>query len=302
MSEAHGEIDFAHPPTATDPEVLYSILDLQVSSYLPEDTDRGVLLRAYRRAGAFHQGAKRDSGEPYVTHPLHVALILSHLELDLETLAAALLHDTLEDTKATHEGLAAEFGPEIADLVQGVTKLSQVSKSSRDDQSAANIQTTACQHIAMTWSSGNDIKLYVNGVEDQTGPIQATLVGTTIGYDRVLVGKGCKNTAAGTGWNGLIDDVQIYNYALTGAEIAAVMAGGTIPTKSIHYPISSPAEIYQGEEPGSRVVNFKDYAQLMNGLKKSGVEINRKLLADMAVREPAAFASLVTMAKDKIQD
>jgi GTP pyrophosphokinase len=140
MSEAHGAIDFAHPPTSTDPDVLYSILDLQAASYLPEGTDRDPLRRAYQRAAEFHHGVKRDSGEPYVTHPLHVALILSHLELELETLVAALLHDVLEDTGATHEGLAEEFGQEVADLVEGVTKLSQVSKSPRADQSAANIQ------------------------------------------------------------------------------------------------------------------------------------------------------------------
>jgi RelA/SpoT family (p)ppGpp synthetase len=140
MSELHGTIDFAHPPTSTDPDVLYSVLELQAKSYLSEEADVALLERAYRRAAELHRGTMRDSGEPYITHPLHVALILSHLELDVQTLAAALLHDVLEDTKASYEDLIEEFGDEIAGLVEGVTKLSRVSRQSRADQSAANIQ------------------------------------------------------------------------------------------------------------------------------------------------------------------
>ncbi len=140
MTEAHGAVDFAHPPTSSDPDVLFSILELQAASYLSLPAEDDLLLRAYRAAAEYHGGTIRDSGEPYITHPLHVALILSHLELDRETLAAALLHDVLEDTKATYEGLVEEFGPEIAGLVEGVTKLSQVSKTSRENESAANVQ------------------------------------------------------------------------------------------------------------------------------------------------------------------
>ena len=76
--------------------------------------------------------------------------------------------------------------------------------------------------------------------------------------------KGGKGNVAGGGWNGLIDDVQIYNYALSATEIATVKAGGTIPDKPVHYPVPSPAEIHEGEAQGSRVVNFKDYAELMD--------------------------------------
>jgi guanosine-3',5'-bis(diphosphate) 3'-pyrophosphohydrolase len=139
MREAIGVIDFHHPPTSTDPDVLFSIFRVQCASYLPESRF-GLLEQAYARAAELHRGEKRDSGEPYVTHPLHVALILSHLQLDAETLAAALLHDVLEDTPATYESLEREFGSEIADLVNGVTKLTQMSKLSRAGQSAANIQ------------------------------------------------------------------------------------------------------------------------------------------------------------------
>jgi GTP pyrophosphokinase len=140
MNETRPTTDFHHPPTSTDPDTLAQILDRQAASYLPDGTDRSLISRAYSRAAQAHQGIMRDSGEPYVTHPLHVALILSCLQLDLPTLAAALLHDVLEDTQVTYHDLQLEFGSEIADLVEGVTKLSQASKTSRDGQSAANLQ------------------------------------------------------------------------------------------------------------------------------------------------------------------
>ena len=130
----------ANPPPSSDPETMFSALAEQVSTYLPDPADLELLLRAYRRAVEYHSGMVRDSGEPYVTHPLHVALILSYLQLDIETLAAALLHDVLEDTPATYEGLREEFGHDIAELVEGVSKLGKVSQMSRTDQTAANVQ------------------------------------------------------------------------------------------------------------------------------------------------------------------
>ncbi|MBL7153084.1 MAG: LamG domain-containing protein [Phycisphaerae bacterium] len=139
-------------------------------------------------------------------------------------------------------------------------------------ESISGTQTTAWQHLAMTWSSGNDVKLYIDGVEDTTGAVQATRTGTTTGYTQMVVGQGGKfNDASGGGWNGLIDDVQIYNYALSGAEIATVKAGGTIPPKALHYPVPSPAEIYEGEDEGERAINFKDYAVLMANWLREGL-------------------------------
>ncbi|MBN1642958.1 MAG: bifunctional (p)ppGpp synthetase/guanosine-3',5'-bis(diphosphate) 3'-pyrophosphohydrolase [Anaerolineae bacterium] len=129
--------DLMHPPTERDPDALYALLEAQVRSYMPEPADLSLLARAYRRARELHGDALRDSGEPYITHPLHVTLILAYLQLDLETLAAALLHDVLEDTPATHEALIREFGPGIADMVEGVSKLSNLQRS---EQEAANIQ------------------------------------------------------------------------------------------------------------------------------------------------------------------
>jgi len=134
-----------------------------------------------------------------------------------------------------------------------------------EDESSSNVQTTAWQHIAMTWQSGVGLKLYINGVLDIPAEDDAYFTGTTSGYDRVMVGRGCKFNDAGVGgWEGLIDDVQIYNYALSEAEIATVKSGGTIAPKPVYYPMSSPAEIHEGEAQGSRVVNFKDYAELLD--------------------------------------
>lgn len=87
------------------------------------DADGALLCRAYDYAALKHEGQFRRSGEPYITHPLAVALILAELEMDDATLAAGLLHDVIEDCGVTHDELAGEFGDEIADLVDGVTKL-----------------------------------------------------------------------------------------------------------------------------------------------------------------------------------
>jgi GTP pyrophosphokinase len=102
------------------------------------ETDRGLLERAFDVASQAHADQKRASGEPYIQHCLAVAQMLAELRLDTPALAAALLHDTLEDTRVTFEQLEAEFGPEIAALVDGVTKLGQIDQLS--GMSERNIQ------------------------------------------------------------------------------------------------------------------------------------------------------------------
>jgi GTP pyrophosphokinase len=87
------------------------------------DTDTALIRRAYDLAAAAHEGQKRASGEPYVMHTLHVAAILADLHLDAETLAAALLHDVVEDTTVTLDDVRGQFGPAIAALVDGVTRM-----------------------------------------------------------------------------------------------------------------------------------------------------------------------------------
>ena len=82
-----------------------------------------MIEKAYNFAKNFHGDQKRKSGEPYIIHPLCVAIILAELELDKETIAAGLLHDVLEDTIMTMDEMRAEFGDDVAHLVDGVTKL-----------------------------------------------------------------------------------------------------------------------------------------------------------------------------------
>ncbi len=96
--------------------------------------------KAYERAAAAHRGQHRLSGEDYVNHPLEVAAILADLELDAETIAAALLHDTVEDTNLTEEEVKKEFGPEVARLVDGVTKLGRIALRTDQQQQAENIR------------------------------------------------------------------------------------------------------------------------------------------------------------------
>ena len=116
------------PADFTSPEALYEELIKKIKSYHPSD-DLSLVERAYRIAYDAHKEQKRKSGEPYIIHPLCVAIILAELELDKESIIAGILHDVVEDTVMTEEELAAIFGKEVALLVDGVTKLTQLNWS-----------------------------------------------------------------------------------------------------------------------------------------------------------------------------
>ena len=107
------------------PEELYQDLILRVRKYHPSD-DISLIEKAYNVANDAHKGQVRKSGEPYIIHPLCVAIILADLELDKETIVAGLLHDVVEDTIMTDEEIREEFGPDVALLVDGVTKLGRL--------------------------------------------------------------------------------------------------------------------------------------------------------------------------------
>ena len=111
------------------PEQLYNRLIEKVKSYHPSDDVR-MIEKAYQIAYKAHEGQMRKSGEPYIIHPLCVALILSDLELDKESIVGGLLHDVVEDTMMTEEDITREFSSEVALIVSGVTKLGQLSYSS----------------------------------------------------------------------------------------------------------------------------------------------------------------------------
>ena len=111
----------------------------RAAGYLPED-QRALLRRAWAVGAAAHEGQTRKSGEPYITHPVAVAKVLADQKVDVETLVAAVLHDTIEDTPLTREQLASEFGETVAELVDGVTKLDKLSFSSRQEAAAESFR------------------------------------------------------------------------------------------------------------------------------------------------------------------
>ncbi len=113
------------PADFTSPEELYDDLIKEIKKYHPS-TDLSDIEKAYKIAKQAHEGQLRKSGEPYIIHPLCVAIILAELELDKETIVAGLLHDVVEDTVKTSEDVTREFGAEVALLVDGVTKLTQL--------------------------------------------------------------------------------------------------------------------------------------------------------------------------------
>src|SRR2546421_445223 len=112
---------------------------LRIAAHL-DPAGRDLVQRAYERAVVAHTGQRRLSGEDYVQHPLEVASILADLTLDGSTIAAALLHDTVEDTPLTLEEIRRDFGPDVAHLVEGVTKLSRISFRSAQQIHAENIR------------------------------------------------------------------------------------------------------------------------------------------------------------------
>ncbi|ADV26544.1 (p)ppGpp synthetase I, SpoT/RelA [Pseudoxanthomonas suwonensis 11-1] len=124
----------SEPPSSGEPAPDY-VLELErAAAYLPRE-QLPLLRDAWRVGAAAHAGQTRKSGEPYITHPVAVATVLAELGLDAETLVAAILHDTIEDTPLTREELAAQFGEDVAELVDGVTKLDKL--KFRDRQEAA---------------------------------------------------------------------------------------------------------------------------------------------------------------------
>ncbi|MGN8896875.1 RelA/SpoT family protein [Flavonifractor sp. HCP28S3_F3] len=117
----------------------YQALEDKIKSYNPSlDTQR--LFNAFTFADNAHSGQLRKDGSPYITHPLAVAEIVAELELDTDSIIAALLHDCIEDTGVTHEEIAKLFGATVADLVEGVTKLTRVQYTSKEEEQMENLR------------------------------------------------------------------------------------------------------------------------------------------------------------------
>ena len=118
--------------------MIQKLID-KVQSYNPEaDTD--IIREAYYFAEKHHEGQKRNSGEDYIIHPFNVACILAEMNMDVSTIIAGLLHDTIEDTSVTYDDVKEKFGEEVADLVDGVTKLKMLSYQTKQEKQAENIR------------------------------------------------------------------------------------------------------------------------------------------------------------------
>jgi GTP pyrophosphokinase len=128
--------------TGRDPDAIFESLVAAYREHHPAD-DTGPIEAAYEVASGAHEGQIRQTGDAYVTHPLIVAEILANFEQDSDTIIAALLHDVVEDTEVTLKGLEKQFGPGVARLIDGVTKLDRIKFSSRKEQQAATIRKMA---------------------------------------------------------------------------------------------------------------------------------------------------------------
>ena len=154
----------------TSPEELYDELKKEIKKYHPSD-DTSLVDKAYRVAYDAHKGQARKSGEPYIIHPLCVAIILAELELDKETIAAGLLHDVLEDTIMTMDEMRAEFGDDVAHLVDGVTKLKHLhlTDSTKDpkDKNADRLEMQAENLRKMFLAMAKDIRVILIKLADR---------------------------------------------------------------------------------------------------------------------------------------
>ena len=148
------------------PEVLHQRLIEHVKKYHPSD-DTSMIEKAYAVASEAHNGQYRKSGEPYIIHPLNVALILSELELDKETIVAGLLHDVVEDTVMREEDLEREFGHDVALLVDGVTKLEKLPLTPDGDHSDVKLEMQAENLRKMFLAMAKDIRVIMIKLADR---------------------------------------------------------------------------------------------------------------------------------------
>ena len=154
------EVVLERPADNTPPEELYKELIRAIRAYHPSD-DLTMIEKAYQVAKEQHKDQKRKSGEPYIIHPLCVAIILADLQMDKETIAAGLLHDVVEDTGMTLEEITKEFNPDVALLVDGVTKLTQLNlNTDKVEMQAENLRK-------MFVSMAKDIRVIIIKLADR---------------------------------------------------------------------------------------------------------------------------------------
>ncbi len=148
------------------PEQLYNDLISRVRKYHPSD-DISLIEKAYNIARDAHKGQTRKSGEPYIIHPLYVAIILADLELDKETIVGGLLHDVVEDTVMTIDEIKEQFGDDVALLVDGVTKLQLQMNDANLDYSALKLEMQAENLRKMFLAMAKDIRVILIKLADR---------------------------------------------------------------------------------------------------------------------------------------
>ena len=146
--------------TTNNVEELYKKL---VKNY--KESDQKLLDKAFNLASEGHKDQKRHSGEPYITHPLHVAIYLSELSMDIETIVSAILHDLIEDTDITYKQIKKDFGVEVADIVDGVTKIDRINYNSKEEAKAEAIRKMV---VAMS----KDIRVLILKLADRLHNIE----------------------------------------------------------------------------------------------------------------------------------
>ena len=154
------------PAEFESPDKLYEDLISCVRKYHPSDNVTQIEM-AYGVAKQAHEGQVRKSGEPYIIHPLNVAIILAELEMDKETIIAGLLHDVVEDTEVTQEQLEKVFGSDVALLVDGVTKLEKIPLSAEMDQNEAKLEMQAENLRKMFLAMAKDIRVILIKLADR---------------------------------------------------------------------------------------------------------------------------------------
>lgn len=159
-----GKISESHE--FVNPDELYRELIARVKKYHPSD-DISMIEKAYHVASEAHRNQFRKSGEPYIIHPLNVAIILADLELDKETIVAGILHDVVEDTVMTEEDLKREFGEDVALLVDGVTKLEKIPLSAGENQPDEKLEMQAENLRKMFLAMAKDIRVIMIKLADR---------------------------------------------------------------------------------------------------------------------------------------
>ncbi|MCQ2979281.1 MAG: HD domain-containing protein, partial [Clostridia bacterium] len=146
------------------PEELFEKLKEKILLY-NQDVDFTLIEKAYDVAKVAHAEQKRKSGEPYIIHPLSVAIIIAELELDVESVCAALLHDVVEDTVMTLEDITEKFGEEVSQIVEGVTKLTSITYQNASTADKEEIQAENYRRMFLAMS--NDIRVILIKLADR---------------------------------------------------------------------------------------------------------------------------------------